>query len=544
MIWGVALVNAFGVTQSSAAQAGMTRVDDASPVPSGYARLRVIPSWTRFEDVFSRSGDDRTIPLASALAAESLGVRQIPVLAPAQDALRTLTGDPTLRLSLGRSTATAAARIATTAIAAEYGVSRWLTVSAVLPIVQTRTEVFAALNAQGSGNANVGPNPAAVIPAQQAQAVALQGQLNTVRGTLQARLAQCETNPASDPSCAAILANRGDVVSLLGESDAFRTALGTIFGVTQADDPQPFAPLGGTSAAAAITQRLAALTARFRSYVGSSADVITAAVPYAVGPAGFGDLQQVLLRGAFELAPDSLTRVYRINVGDVELGAKLLVFESGRWPPSGDAPSPWLRTRIAVSALVRLATGLPTLERLPYRYLEYGTGDGQTDVEGAVFATVGLGRYFSVLGAARYTAQLGEVDGARVPFEDGVITPFLPLHRGTRKLGDVFVAEITPRWLPGRYVGFDGHYALIRRDDDEYSAVDGEPAFARNGYTEQRVGVGVTYSTLRGARGRFPRVPVEVSLAHIETITGSSALVPRASRDLIEVRLYYRLLGR
>jgi hypothetical protein len=34
---------------------------------------------------------------------------------------------------------------------------------------------------------------------------------------------------------------------------------------------------------------------------------------------------------------------------------------------------------------------------------------------------------------------------------------------------------------------------------------------------------------------------VEVSIAHVETIAGTSGLAPRASRDQIELRLYYRI---
>jgi hypothetical protein len=63
----------------------------------------------------------------------------------------------------------------------------------------------------------------------------------------------------------------------------------------------------------------------------------------------------------------------------------------------------------------------------------------------------------------------------------------------------------------------------------------------RGGFTEQRIGAALSYSTLRGARDRMPRLPVEVSIAHIVTVAGSSAIVPRASRDQIELRLYYRV---
>ena len=37
------------------------------------------------------------------------------------------------------------------------------------------------------------------------------------------------------------------------------------------------------------------------------------------------------------------------------------------------------------------------------------------------------------------------------------------------------------------------------------------------------------------------RLPIEVSYSHIETFSGSSGMVPRAGRDQIQLRLYYRV---
>jgi hypothetical protein len=533
---------------SAQAQAGLTRTHDAEPVPRGMARLRVMPFWSRFETRFTGSSADgpSTVPLAAAVAAESLGVAQIPGLSTSEAALRTLTGDQTFRLSLGRSISTATSRIVTTAIAGEVGITRRLTLGAMLPIVQARTELFVALNAEDATRANVGPNPAR--PAGSAgtvarnRAVALQAQLASVRTALQTRLAACDANPSSDPSCATILANRSDVVSLLDETGAFGSAVGVLFGTSQTAPVQPFAPLDGTTTAVAISNRLTTLTGRLRTYVGSTADQITQTVPLAVGPAGFGNLQDLFLQGEFGLSPDSLGPSYRFNVGDVELSAKLLVLEHGAWTVAPGARSPWLRTRLSLLGVVRLGTGTPTLERLPHRYLEYGTGDGQTDLEGGAFLDLGLGPRLTLMAGARYTRQLGEVDAGRIPDESGVINPFTPLHDGTRRLGDIFVGELTPRYTLGRLLAVDAHYAAIIRADDEYSPItDGEAPLRRGGFTEQRVGAAISYSTLRGARGRIPRLPVEVSIAHIETIAGSSAIVPRASRQQFEVRLYYQL---
>ena len=553
MIWRKTPVNAAAallacllvVPVSVRAQARLTRTDEAAPVPRGMARLRVIPSFSRYDSRFAGSSAEgaSTVPLAAALAADSFGVAQVPGLAPSEEALRTLTGDAAFRLSLGRSTSVATARVVTTAITAEYGLTRRLTVVAMLPVVQSRSELFVTLNQDGATNANVGPNPARIVNSPAGgQAIALQNQLLAVRTSLQTRLAGCDANPASDPNCPTILANRADVIALVAETAAFGTAVGTLFGTSSNPASQPFAPLSQTSTAVAIAGRLTTLTQRLRGYVGSTADQITATVPFAVGPAGFGDIQALLLNRELGLSPDSLGQTYRLNVGDIELGAKLLVVERGTWTVTPGAVGPWLRTRLALTGIVRLGTGSPTLERIPHRYLETGTGDGQTDIEGGALLDLGLGRRVIVLAAARYTLQLGEVDAGRLPDENGVVHPFTPLYEGTRRLGNVFVAELTPRVLLGRYLAADAHYALILRADDEYSpAAAGEAPLLRGGFTEQRVGLGLSYSTLRGARDKEPRLPIEVSIAHIETLAGSNAMVPRAGRDQIELRLYYRI---
>lgn len=538
------LASALVISTPARAQGRLTRTDDGAPVPRGMVRLRVVPSFARYDSRFARSSAEgsSTRPLAAEVAAESLGVAQIPGLTPSEEALRTLTGDAGFRLSLGRTTSVATARVVTTAITAEYGLTRRLTIGGLLPIVQTRSELFVALNRDDAANANVGPNPGRTPSQAQAQAVNLQAQLTSVRGSLQTRLAACDANPAADPSCPTILANRADVVSLIAETAAFGSAVGVLFGTMLGDAGQPFVALSETAAATAISGHLTTLKERLRGYVGSTADQIIAAVPFADGPAGFEDIQDLLLNREFGLSPDSLSQTYRLNVGDIELGAKLLVLEHGAWTATPRVPSPWLRTRLSITGLVRLGTGSPTLERLPYRYLETGTGDGQTDLEGGALLDVGLGPRVAIFAAARYTRQLGEVDAGRLPDENGVVHPFTPLYEGTKRLGDVFVAELTPRVLLGRYFGVDAHYAIISRADDEYSpAAEGEAPLLRGGFTEQRVGLGISYSTLRAARDREPRLPVELSVAHIETLAGSNGMVPRAGRDQIELRLYYRI---
>ena len=121
----------------------------------------------------SNTEDARTLlhPLGNSFTFESLGVRQFPGLAAAQSALRTLTGDPTISLNLGQTFATADTRIVTTPFSLSYGVTNRLTIGAMVPLVQTQTNLFVELNPRraGTANINVGPTPSQDVTSLQAQ---------------------------------------------------------------------------------------------------------------------------------------------------------------------------------------------------------------------------------------------------------------------------------------------------------------------------------------------------------------------------------------
>ncbi|MFI5256781.1 MAG: hypothetical protein ACHQRK_05910, partial [Gemmatimonadales bacterium] len=58
--------------------------------------------------------------------------------------------------------------------------------------------------------------------------------------------------------------------------------------------------------------------------------------------------------------------------------------------------------------------------------------------------------------------------------------------------------------------------------------------------TAQRVGLGFRYSTTDAYARGTARFPVEITFTHFETITGDAGL-PKSTRDMIQLRLYYRL---
>src|SRR4051794_17527126 len=134
------------------AQSPLSHLEDAAPVPAGALRLRLANVWTRYDERFATVGGATT--LGSELSADSLGVAQLPRLFPIETGLRTLATDPALKLSFGRLRVGSNARIVTTPITLEYGVTRRLSLGVQIPIVETRRVAMAQV-AGDSTHANM-----------------------------------------------------------------------------------------------------------------------------------------------------------------------------------------------------------------------------------------------------------------------------------------------------------------------------------------------------------------------------------------------------
>ena len=127
---------------------------------------------------------------------------------------------------------------------------------------------------------------------------------------------------------------------------------------------------------------------------------------------------------------------------------------------------------------------------------------------------------------------------------------FGPLERTA---GAVVGLDLTPRLLLGQSFAIDGHYGFERSAAPTYvrSAVPCTTActplttflpatVARNA---QRIGLGLRYSTVDAFQRGQSTTPIEVSLTHLQTISGSDG-VARLQRDQIQVRLFLRVRSR
>jgi hypothetical protein len=517
--------------QLPAATLPLSNTEDARTLAKGTVRLRVLNAWTRIDEVYDAAADstNRLHPLGNAFSSGALGARELPSLLPAQEALRTLTGDPNLQLNLGQLVSTADARVVTTPFTLEYGLTNRLVLGVMVPVVQTHTTVFVNLNPRsvhprrvggGISAANVGPNPAHLgnSTAQQQNLTLIQ-QLSAARQGLQGYLSSCQ----SSGSCSA--QSVAQASQLIGQLTSDSAAISTLYGVDQ--NASPFAPIGPTQAT--INTNLTTLQNTINSLLGSSYSF-----PNPIGANGLAALSQLqqFATGFPGIAYDSLGSPDRIGIGDVEVSAALKLLDS-----FGDSiRNPAFRTLLR--GVVRLPTGQPSFGLVPF---EVGTGTHQTGGDLAAVIDTRFSRRLMTTLTVQYTAFFTNAPILRLPNSDYALFPFEPPVPGTWREGNALELEATPRIQITDFFSLNGAYALRHQAAPQYAATDGSTAPVFEATTEQRVGLGFGYSTVNRYLTGRSSFPFEVFFTHLETIAASGGLTPKYRRDQIELRIYYRL---
>lgn len=500
----------------------LSNTEDARTLPRGTVLFRALNAWTRFDEVYDAAADSahHLHALGDAFSASQLGVRQFPGLAAAENALRTLTGDPNLSLNVGQAFATANTRTVTTPFTLQYGLTDRLTIGAMVPVVQTHSTVFVELNPRRLGSAtgaNVGPNPAQFTGAARTQNANLITALDNARGDLHRFVDNCATSGTC--SQATIDAARSAILRDSLSSLAVQFLNGS-------DAGSALAPLGLDQK---IRDNLQALAGDINSLLGGSVsfgDPVTA-----VAPAALLQLQQFATARS-GVAFDSLGSPDRLGIGDVEVSARFKLLDGFADTTAG------IKLRATLLGVARLGTGRPPTGTVPF---EVGTGSGQTSADGGALIDVRLGRRLMATLGAQYTSYFTSSDVARLPNSDYALFPLdVPIAGGWRE-GDAIQLEATPRISLTDYFTFFGAYTFRHQAASKYTSPNAPTPPLFSATTEQRAGLGFGYSSVtRYARGAAS-VPMELSFTHLETLTATGGLVPKYSRDQIELRIYYRL---
>ena len=498
-----------GSAVAQSASIPLSHLDDAAPIPTGALRFRIATTWTRYDERFAAGGG--TTPLGAELSVDSLGIAQLPLLSGVQSAVQALATDPTLRVSFGAVRVGSNARIATTPISLEYGLTRRLSVGVLIPIVQTRRVAEATVTGDAA-HANMGFLALAVRGDAARQNLAVATAYQRAADSLATLVAQCPTRPAA-AGCAAVNANPADAAAARLLALRFAQAA-TVLGTTAST--AVVAPRATSDLATRIDARRVQLNQQLQQYLGAGAGATTSVftAPYDFS---YRDLQGDratgtlgLLGGPLGGGLDSIHTTERIGFGDIAIGARFLVFDRFQY---GGAPPPRIQSRLIV---------------------------------GRVGGTGGV-RYGKSFGRTVRASLVGDPEA---PF------PFPSFGQRKRTAGDVFGLDVTPRYLITETLALDAHYGLERVGATTYDSPDAVQPPCANcvgadvgsftsgaSRTAQRLGWGFRYSTVDAyARGRAP-YPVQLSFVRLSTISGDAGL-PNLTRDQIEVRLFYQLLRR
>jgi len=546
---------AFAAAFLSSAPVAAQRVagvgDDAIVPGRGVVRITTLGQWTFFNERYGSNtpgrADGSIEPIGIDFSRDTLGVREFPELAGLQGDLRSVTGDAGHVLSLGSTRLDLRAQVTTTPILIEAGLTRRIVFTVQVPFVRTQSSGFFAVNPLGN-EGNVGFNPALSFPAAAAQNVAMFTQFSAAASSLQASIDSCTANPASSPSCPTILAQEANARALIASSTTFAGDVNRIYSNSR------FVPIRNTAAQLAIESRVAAFRAQYVSFgVNNIAAATTGPFPSQTRLTQF-DAQTIITDPVSGLGADPIRTVSRSHFGDIDVGGKMLILDTfgnstAKMSPRG------LNLRASVGGVVRLPTGQ---DESPDNFIDLGAGQGQMDVEGRIFADVGIGSRFWQSFVVRYNNQLADQKDVRI-----IDLPELPLapayrrQRVERDLGNIFEFETTPRLIVNNFFSIAAHYVFRSKAEDKYSGTFVVPA-AVTGFSdvtldastmnleteqkEHRLGGGISFSNLYSVSQKKANLPFEVTYLRWQTVKGSGN-VPKSFTDQIQLRLYTRLFG-
>lgn len=527
----------------ASAQTGVGPLDDATPIPRGWFRFGVLNSWTRYDSRFNGTGG--VDPLGAPLSTDSLGPRQLPLLAPVEGALQTLTNNPVQRLTFGRLFTQTDARIVTTPFVLEYGATRRLSFGVTVPVVQTRQTAQVRVNVAVPGDmtplGNMGWIPAALRATNAQASASVVASLTAAATGLTGLLARCATNPGA-AECSTIQGQEAAAAATAARATQFATAVATAYGINE--QTALVAPLQGTQLATTIETQRAALATQLATFVPGTQ---IGTLPTAATPFSYIDLQgraqqPGLLQSSLGGGLDSIHTTDRLGVGDIEIGVRYALLDHISRDSVGP---PGFQYRLVLGGVYRLATSRPDSAR---DLLDIGTGDGG-GIEGRGSLELIGGRAGLTL-AARYAKSFAR--SVELPLVGYTIAgfPYPAFGQVSRTAGDFFSIAAAPRVYLNSWMSVEGDYAMEHMGAPTFVPPPGfecpgcmppEGSVLPIATTVQNIGFGLRYSTVLSYLRHRARYPIEVSYRHLEALSGDAG-TPKIYRDMIQLRLYYRLL--
>lgn len=518
--------------------------EDGSIAPRGVLRVGVSPHFRQWKERFSAGGNRES--LGASLSADDFGAG-LPFIAGLGPVLSTLTGLPAPVLSLGTLRTHLDVTEARTEIALDYGLTARIGLQALIPYVKNRVYVRPFANEDGLG-ATLGFNPARSFTGARQQNDLVVTTLGTAASTLNGELARCAG--LQDPSCSAINADRAGAAALVQLAQQISGSIATVYGTATAPGGL-YAPVAGGALQTALDSRLASLSAQFSAFLGPPASgEWIGARPAAAVPVAAAGLEELLGGEAAGILARPLGDYEHSHVGDIEVGAKLLLLDT--FGPVVTSPLPGRGAlRLAIAGIYRLPTGQLDL---PHDFTDVGTGDHQSDLELRGYGDLAFGPRVWMSSVLRLGIQRPDRLVRRIPAGSDLFPEAAREVEVGRDLGDVLELEVAPRFVPNDEFAIGALYRYRSKSADTYTgtfqltSADGTPltvdASALGGGTTQKehlLGFSVTYSTVRAYSRGAARWPLEVSFLHTQVQGGTA--VPRIQANAIGLRLYRPVRG-
>lgn len=499
------------------------------PVPARTWRLSISGMWDQWDRRLL--GDGSTGQLLGGLSTPSLGSAQLPVLADTETGIRGLLGRSDFGLTLGPLEATGAVRRTTSLLQAELGLTNRVSLGVRVPYVEVVHDARLLLNRNGV-DANVGANPALTNQGAAVGNGNVHFNLETARATLSTAIADCASGGTSD-ICAVIQADPAAASALLERAGAFASAWKAVYGDGTTTLGAPVVPVAGSAAHLAIGGSLAELSDAFGEY---GFNALQRAVPNgAILVYSSEGLQTLAQDSAFGLNADTLGGAFRAGMGDVDVEARVLLFDRWRFDQTARLTGGQSGVRVLASAGWRFGTASSAQANEPFAL---ATGDGVNALLLRATADAVWRKWGWVSVTARTTMPRPDqavvrLPGAGVPdFFFGAVP-----QAATRTLGQRFDLEIAPRVNLGEKLGLSAMWARRSMGGDTYVTANGEEFRTPSG-SAQFGAIGITYSTLAPfVRGNSRRA-VEIMFVHEVALNASGVIVPSLVRDRLEMRVY------
>ncbi len=516
--------------------------DDAIPLPKGSKRFLISGLWNDWDAVFrpSVNGATNRRPLLASLHTSQAGVAIFPQLASAEAGVRALTGQTTFALSLGALDANGEVRQSIAPLGVSVGISRRLSLRLLVPYVESRDVSQLLLNHVGS-TANVGMNPAYVAGtgvAARSTNGALLSQLDLARTQLAAEITRCAMTTAT--GCEAIRANGATAQALLLRAGTTRRAIASVYGDATSGGA-PVVPIANGSAQAAVRTTIATLRSEFAAF--GVTNIVEGAAPAgATTVYGPGGMTRIVSDTAWKLGYNRLGNTRRAGIGDIDLTASYLLHDSFAADQVRRLLTPSRGVRSMLTAGWRFGTAGADRTDNPF---DVPIGEGANAVLVRSTTDVVLTRSFWMSATMRAVKPLSDEIAVALPFgNDANVFDAFTVGRATRSLGTRLELEVAPRLSIGQFFGISAAYQVRRWGADRYNGGDPSSsaplmsAYEMPSRTMHAAAFGASFSTLASyVRGRS-RYPAEVIYSHTVPLSGTGGIVPAATSDRLELRVY------